>query len=93
MLDAARCEEAAAGALAVPRPVVTEAQLECHARPAPEGAVCASEGAPPAPGAAAAPGATVVSQPISFGELAQGVTFQLVVTLRPCPPASTGERA
>ena len=39
------------------------------------------------------PGATVISQPISFDEMKRGAMFQLVVTLRPCPPASAGEGA
>lgn len=93
-LGAARCEGAATSALAAPCSAALGTRSEPQARPTPDGVQRGPEKeALPAHGVAVTPGATVVSQLISFDEMKRGAIFQLVVTLRPCPPASAGEGA
>lgn len=93
-LGAARCEGVATSALATPCSAALGERAEPQARPTPDGVQRGPEKeALPAHNVAVTPGATVVSQPISFDEMKRGAMFQLVVTLRPCPPASAGEGA
>ena len=93
-LEPACCEGAVGSAPAASRPAASGARSDAPSHSTPDGVACEPErAASPANDVVAMLGATAVSQPISLGELTQGMTFQLVVTLRPCPPASAGEGA